>query len=143
MLIKKVDPKEMKQLISQFYNHLDKRVRDYSIRKLEQGNLIILLIANLDLEFNMTIGFSTTLLDEEGKEVGVTVVKKEYRNLGVGAALLKERYKYRPNVITKVWDGNSASNIMCQKAGLVVVGHEQFFAPRSKEWRTMNIYKKR
>ena len=142
MIIKKVDPKEMKLLMSQFYNHLDKRVRDYSIQKLEQGDLIILLIATLNLEFNITIGFSATLLDEEEKEIGVTVVKKEYRNLGAGTALLKKRYKYRPNVVTKVWDGNVASNIMCHKAGLIVSGHEQFFAPRSKEWRTMNIYKK-
>ena len=144
MKIKEIDPKRMRRFISQFYSHLDKRVRDYSIQKLEQGDLITLLIARDDSDIIGAdlMGFSATLFDEEGKEIGVTVVKREYRDKGIGTKLLKERYKCRPNVITKVWEGNIASNIMCQKAGLVVSGHEQFFAPRSKEWRTMNIYKK-
>lgn len=144
MVIKEINPKRMRRFISQFYSHLDKRIRDYSIRKLEQGDLIILLIAkeNSDIIGASLMGFSATLFDEEGKEIGVTVTKREYRGKGIGTKLLRERYKYRPNVITKVWEGNIASNVMCQKAGLVISGHEQFFTTRSKEWRTMNIYKK-
>ncbi len=140
IIVRKEKPHKMIELYPEFYSHFERRVRDSSLRKLKAGDIICLVVA--ETISKEPVGFSCTLLNE-GEEVGVTVVKNDWRSQGIGTELLKERYKFRPNVLTKVWEKNVPSKKMCESAGLEQASTGRFFTETTKEWRTIITYKRK
>ncbi len=140
MRIYKEDTSMMTVLYPEFYPHFERRIRDSSLRKLKVGDVVCLVVAETVLK--EPVGFSCTLFNE-GEEVGVTVVKNNYRGQGIGTKLLKERYKFRPNVLTKVWEKNIASRKMCEASGLKKVSIGRFFTETTKEGRVIITYGRR
>lgn len=108
--------------------HFDRRVTRWTQRKLLLGEVVLALAAIPESESyapEAVMGLCAVFLDEEGIERGVTVVHRDHRSRGIGSALLALRTEIYPGVVSRVWEGNTASLRMCARAGHTVQGEAE------------------
>jgi GNAT superfamily N-acetyltransferase len=122
VVVVEIDGPTVASLYKLIRPHFDRRITSWTRSRLRAGMVVTALVATLDL---VVVGLSAVVLDPAGIERGVTVVLSDYRNRGVGSALLKRRTELRAGVISRVAGSNAASLRMCAKAGLSVSGEEE------------------
>lgn len=137
--IEEATPEVLRKIFPDFYSHCQRRLRTETILKLQEGKVSFVLIATVK---KVPIGFTAIYNNKEGERTGVTIVKSEYRGMGIGTSLLRERTKVWPEIVTEVWEGNIPSRRMCEKAGLTAIGTKTHWAEISKEYRTILVFKK-
>ncbi len=136
--IKKENPKKIIELFSEFYSDMTIRLTQMAIDKCREGNISLLFTAR---EGRNYVGISGTYKDSKGEKQGFTVVKKSYRNNGIGTALLRKRIEFDPDTNISVWEKNIPSITMCKKAGLKIIGSKQHYSKLANEWRTILIFR--
>lgn len=133
MLIAIANPLDMVQSFREFIPEFEHRIRRTTTDSLKSGNLILLIFATVG---ETKLGFTALLMNEDGKKIGVTVVKRSHRNQGIGTAMLRFRLMLVPNTVSKVEESNLPSRRICVKNNMHQSAREYF-----KE-RIVIVYKK-
>ena len=126
--ILRVKPEEAAKLYSQFTGHFERRLTREALDKISRGEVSTVLVARVNGE---VIGITGLFMSDRGVLSGFTVVLREFRNVDIGTALLRERYRLEPDCDSIVAEDNFPSLRMCEKVGLTQVGEQ--IAPNGKK----------